>query len=466
MDHIAVKNCLYWWKLATRFSLKTVGIKARHVMISEFEGVAQTEDFLQLSMVELEEYVRHPELKVSHQDKLLHACILWILANVESRKQYVLEILKLVKLDECTTSTFSELIKTHRELFSDLTVKHGVITVKNCLYWWNAATRFNLKTVAVLAKNVMVTDFESVSQLEGFSQMSKVELEEYITHPELKIPHQDKLLHVCISWVLAEEEARKQYMLELLKLVKLDECTPSTLSEVIKMHGELFSDLAVKALVFDKVLPNLTSPKPKTEAAAAAAVAVKQKVLLLGGVMSMNGVCPVFEDCWSVDGCHLTAPSPPPAAPAPEGAWERVTTLPEKLRGGKQTAFVCVPGGFAALCAGPSRTVCAQYDAARGAWLDLPAPPARLTSVVPLYSAGKIHVLDGGLHSGVRTAAVLALDLFYMTWSVAPTLLVKQFRPIAAAHRQSLYVVLNDDYDEDLEASLQVRPIVCIRYCR
>ena len=111
--HLKADNCIYFLKIVEKFNLKTASDRAKDILLSNIAHISKFHYFKQITYAELTDYMLSDDVVISHQDKILNACLDWVLADLEERKPFLLGILKRIHVDLCSVSAISEAYNTH-----------------------------------------------------------------------------------------------------------------------------------------------------------------------------------------------------------------------------------------------------------------------------------------------------------------------------------------------------------------
>ncbi|XP_046371478.2 kelch repeat and BTB domain-containing protein 8-like [Haliotis rufescens] len=108
-----VNNCVGIYYFAHIHSCEELRVKAREFIEKNFRDVYKTEEFLSLSHEKVSEIISSDELNVEKEEIVYEALILWIYHEIESRKEYLGDMLPLVRLGLLTVKYIQENIASN-----------------------------------------------------------------------------------------------------------------------------------------------------------------------------------------------------------------------------------------------------------------------------------------------------------------------------------------------------------------
>ena len=88
---LSYSSCIAAYYLAVRYRCEELQKKARDFILANFVAVAETEDFLNLSSTQVEEWISSDEIVVKEEEEVFSVLIKWIARN-ESRNQSVFDL--------------------------------------------------------------------------------------------------------------------------------------------------------------------------------------------------------------------------------------------------------------------------------------------------------------------------------------------------------------------------------------
>ena len=128
-----------------------------------------------------------------------------------------------------------------------------------CIDIHRIARKNSLTDLAEEAWEVMLQEFEPVSQLHSFKKLSETELQEYISDEGLNIASEDPVFEAVVMWVRHDVENRKSSFENLIENVKLSHCTPRFLGEVVKQEP-LMKTMNCFERLADAMFQHMTTP--------------------------------------------------------------------------------------------------------------------------------------------------------------------------------------------------------------
>ncbi|KAM9425736.1 kelch-like protein 10 [Pholidichthys leucotaenia] len=103
-NELAPKNCICIWQLTNLISCPEMRYKTCRYITDRFVDVVSSEEFLQLSVEELEDILGRDELCVKQENSVYEAAIKWMLHMPEKREEYAVRLLSKVRLELMTES--------------------------------------------------------------------------------------------------------------------------------------------------------------------------------------------------------------------------------------------------------------------------------------------------------------------------------------------------------------------------
>ena len=127
-----MSNCLGIWRFALTYSHPPLKNAAWSFIARYFLEVINREEFLQLSKVELCTILSSDDLEINNEMDVYKAVLTWLLHDLKSRKQEMMDVISCVRFPLLSTPTLSSLASTDDQLLpGDTSVKDFVIQVKN-----------------------------------------------------------------------------------------------------------------------------------------------------------------------------------------------------------------------------------------------------------------------------------------------------------------------------------------------
>ena len=125
---ICAANCVYFSKLADFYSCRELQQSAKRFMKRNFEDVCRTEDFLQLSVEDVEELIASDNISVESEETVVDAIKLW--CNNETRREHRARLMAHVKLSNLSSDSLDSLVQ-HNLISSSLSVEREVTVEKS-----------------------------------------------------------------------------------------------------------------------------------------------------------------------------------------------------------------------------------------------------------------------------------------------------------------------------------------------
>ncbi|XP_078351385.1 kelch-like protein 28 [Oculina patagonica] len=94
---LSFSSCITAYYLAKRYRCEELQIKARDFILANFVAVAETEEFLNLSSAQVEEWISSDEIVVKGEEDVFEVVVKWIAGN-ERRNQSVSDLFRLIRL--------------------------------------------------------------------------------------------------------------------------------------------------------------------------------------------------------------------------------------------------------------------------------------------------------------------------------------------------------------------------------
>ncbi|KAM9309955.1 kelch-like protein 10 [Pholidichthys leucotaenia] len=123
-NELAPKNCIGIWQFTNVISCPEMRYKACRYITDHFVDVVSSEEFLQLSVEELEDILGRDELCVKQENSVYEAALKWMLYMPEKREEHAVRLLSKVRLGLMTESyirlnvLFQDLIRNNLECLS------------------------------------------------------------------------------------------------------------------------------------------------------------------------------------------------------------------------------------------------------------------------------------------------------------------------------------------------------------
>ena len=109
---ICAANCVFLSKLADFYSCRDLQSSAKRFMKRNFEDVCRTEDFLELSVDDVEELIACENIYVKTEETVVEAVQFWM-SKDEDRRQFTERLIRHVKLTNLSPDIVNNLISDH-----------------------------------------------------------------------------------------------------------------------------------------------------------------------------------------------------------------------------------------------------------------------------------------------------------------------------------------------------------------
>ena len=93
---LSYSSCIAAYYLAVRYRCEQLQKKARNFIVANFVAVAETEDFLNLSSTQVEEWISSDEIVIKGEEDVFEVVVKWIARN-ESRNQSVANVFRHIR---------------------------------------------------------------------------------------------------------------------------------------------------------------------------------------------------------------------------------------------------------------------------------------------------------------------------------------------------------------------------------
>ncbi|XP_063794909.1 kelch-like protein 10 [Pseudophryne corroboree] len=114
IGQLCSENCIGICKFTEYYYCPDLQQKAYLYILHNFEDIVKTSDeFLELSAMELRDFIEKDELNIKQEDVLFEAIIKWINHDLTARKQYISTLLSEVRLALMNPDYFMNSVKTH-----------------------------------------------------------------------------------------------------------------------------------------------------------------------------------------------------------------------------------------------------------------------------------------------------------------------------------------------------------------
>ena len=96
-------TCIGFYLFAKLYSLKDLQLEAKNIMLDKFKETVQQEEFLQLSVTDLNEYISDDLLNVPNEDLVFDSVIRWVKHDQKVREDLFSQIISHIRLPYCTS---------------------------------------------------------------------------------------------------------------------------------------------------------------------------------------------------------------------------------------------------------------------------------------------------------------------------------------------------------------------------
>ena len=127
-----IENCFMILSMADAFSCNDLSQTVTQYVNREFRKVAKTESFLKLSKEEIIKFLSSDDISVENEDQLLEIISDWISYDLEARKDFCGQLLKLVRLSFVSLSQLNDPL--HEKELNELIIPRLVTEFKGATY--------------------------------------------------------------------------------------------------------------------------------------------------------------------------------------------------------------------------------------------------------------------------------------------------------------------------------------------
>ena len=122
-SHLHPETCLEWYYLADRYRIKNTMTNAKKILTTHFIEVGKSDGFAALTLAEVIELLSLTEVSSGSADDVLSVSINWILADEDSRKNHLSDLLARIDVTKCSPGYLKHVLDTYtNRLITDLTV--------------------------------------------------------------------------------------------------------------------------------------------------------------------------------------------------------------------------------------------------------------------------------------------------------------------------------------------------------
>ncbi len=106
--------------------------------------------------------------------------------------------------------------------------------ISACIDIHNIAKSNSLTEIATRAWQVVVANFQELSKLTAFKEMSETDLQDYIRDEGLNVANENPVFEAVVTWVKHDIKNRKSHFENLMENIKLSHCSAEFLGEVVR----------------------------------------------------------------------------------------------------------------------------------------------------------------------------------------------------------------------------------------
>ena len=97
-ESVSTENCLFNYYFAEKYECVELREKCREVINSNFSVVMETEDFVNLDLKQVTEWVSNDDVIVNAEEDIFRGIVTWVSRNKSEREDYFLELLSQVRM--------------------------------------------------------------------------------------------------------------------------------------------------------------------------------------------------------------------------------------------------------------------------------------------------------------------------------------------------------------------------------
>jgi len=113
IQSLSVRNCIVAYYLAVQYQCPELQQKAREYTCANFMSVAESEDFLNLNIKQVEEWISSDEIKVNGEEEVFQVIVNWMETNNITEHETFFELFCHVRLVYLSRSYLSDVIMPH-----------------------------------------------------------------------------------------------------------------------------------------------------------------------------------------------------------------------------------------------------------------------------------------------------------------------------------------------------------------
>ena len=311
----------------------------------------------------------------------------------------------------------------------------AILGPSNVIEWWKEARKMNYDTIKKQCEEIMVANFNQISQQTDFLNLELDDMERYVSDIGRDTVSNDEAADAALRWTSHEEE-RITGLEDLLHNVQLNKCSDEGIKTVIKTHGSLLD----KTPVVYKLLVNILADT-ETDA-----------VVIIGGQEGAEILSNTV--CWKVDKSNEVS---------------HMNDIPIGNLGASISLCV-IPQGFV-ITGGASEPICMMFIALTKLWVRLQDLLVQRHGHGSICVENVLYILGGFIgkpRKGIECSdSVHSMELKYGKWSDGPSLPLGVKFPKVTNIVKSLYLLdaedskklWNLDVDEGVWTELAPLPI-------
>ncbi|KAL9952456.1 hypothetical protein ACROYT_G039717 [Oculina patagonica] len=132
-EALSFSSCITAYYLAERYRCKDLQIKARDFILANFVAVAETEEFLNLSSTQVEEWISSDEIIVKGEEDVFDVVLKWI-ARDESRNQSVSDFFRHIRFIYITRDFLFNVILSNPLINDNKEILHIVLNAMKLVF--------------------------------------------------------------------------------------------------------------------------------------------------------------------------------------------------------------------------------------------------------------------------------------------------------------------------------------------
>ena len=115
MSKVDVSSAIRWCKIATKFNLQELKVKAKSIIVAEFYKAFSAHA---LDLSDMLDLLRDTDLMSVESDLKLKVVIAWVMEHEKERKEGFAELIECIDLDQCSTGYLGYVLEIHQNLLS------------------------------------------------------------------------------------------------------------------------------------------------------------------------------------------------------------------------------------------------------------------------------------------------------------------------------------------------------------